>query len=164
MPLFHDFFVAPRPSKEAASEPFDINSNEPQTRPVQMNLEERMAFRRELLFNVVRTALAQNQIDPHDYHFKIVRIDRRGHCFVVMLDMLPAFMQSPRGQHAHLSSIADSLTRSAMARFGLVVSGVYWRIDESLQTSANVALSEPASTNPPADSSVTAQASACAWR
>lgn len=147
MPLFHDFFVAPKYLKGDPSETAKAKLNGPETRPIQMNLEERMAYRRDMLFNIVRASLTQFQVDPHDYHFKIVRIDRRGHCFVVMMDMLPAFMQSQHGKHAHLSSIANYLTQNAMDRYGLVVSGVYWRIDEGMHSSDYEALAESPSSD-----------------
>jgi hypothetical protein len=134
MPLFHDFFIAPKYLKSDPSEPAKAKLNGPETRPIQMSLEERMTYRRDMLFSIVRASLTQFQVDPHDYHFKIVRIDRSGHCFVVMMDMLPAFMQSQQGEHSHLSRIANFLTRSAMDRCGLVVSGVYWRIDERMHS------------------------------
>ncbi|MES2414253.1 MAG: hypothetical protein V4614_10660 [Pseudomonadota bacterium] len=100
--------------------------------PVKMNLEERMAFRRELLFENVRTTLSAYYIDPKSYRFKVMRTDRRGHCYVVMLDMPQQLMDSEHGKHARLAEIAATLTRNAQTRYGLVVGGVYWRVDETL--------------------------------
>ena len=97
-----------------------------------MNLEERMAFRRELLFETVRTTLSNRHILLGSYRFKIMRTDKRGHCYAVMVDMSPALMDSECGQHRQLADTAIHLTQNARTRYGLVVSGVYWRLDEAI--------------------------------
>lgn len=112
-----------------------------------MNLEERMAFRRELLFDAVRATLHNRNITSSSYRFKVMRTDKRGHCFVVMLDMAPAFMASPQGQQAQLTEIATTLTKNALAKYGLSLGGVYWRSDETLDTVV-ADWARPASTAP----------------
>jgi hypothetical protein len=49
-----------------------------------------------------------------------------------MLDMLPSFMKSDAGSHAKLAELAGVLTKNAQTRYGLVLGGVYWRVDETL--------------------------------
>ena len=110
-------------------------SRGPETMPVKMNLEERMAFRRELLFETVRASLSMRFIAPHTYRFKVIRTDKRGHCFVVMMDMSPTFMASEAGQHAPLAETAALITKNAQTKYGLIVGGVYWRVDETLDVS-----------------------------
>lgn len=97
-----------------------------------MNLDERMAFRRELLFETVRSTLGTRRIVPSSYRFKVMRTDKRGHCYAVMMDMSPAFMDSEHGRHKQLAETAAQLTKNAQARYGLIVAGVYWRTDETL--------------------------------
>ena len=97
-----------------------------------MNLDERMAFRRELLFETVRSTLGSRRVAPSSYRFKVMRTDKRGHCYAVMMDMSPAFMDSEHGQHKQLAETAAQLTKNAQARYGLIVAGVYWRTDETL--------------------------------
>ena len=159
MPIFHGFFSSTRnPKGEPESQQLERASG-PETAPVKMNLEERMAFRRELLFENVRATLSSQYIDSRSYRFKVMRTDKRGHCYVVMLDMAPAFMASSQGQHSQLVKTAAILTKNALTKYGLILGGVYWRVDETLnapvaswaQQSAP-ALLEPASPSPdPAD-------------
>lgn len=131
MSLFKGLFPSTRnPRAESAER--DESARGPETAPVKMNLEERMAFRRELLFENVRVTLGSFFIDAKSYRFKVMRTDKRGHCYVIMLDMPPAFMLSEHGQHARLAEIAATLTKNAQTRYGLIVGGVYWRIDETL--------------------------------
>ena len=135
MAIFKDFFSSTRGQKSDSQTQEAAHSlGGPETAPVKMNLEERMAFRRELLFDAVRATLHSRYIASSSYRFKVMRTDKRGHCFVVMLDMAPAFMASPQGQHAQLAEIAASLTQNALAKYGLILGGVYWRVDETLNT------------------------------
>ncbi len=143
MSLFKGLFPSARNTREDAEER-DVRARGPETAPVKMNLEERMAFRRELLFENVRATLSAYFTEAKSYRFKVMRTDKRGHCYIVMLDMPPAFMNSEHGRHARLSEIASTMTRNARARYGLVVSGVYWRIDESLVSVTADPVSKPA--------------------
>jgi hypothetical protein len=128
---FADFFSSTRRSKDKRSGDVSEPSG-PETLPEKMNLEERMAFRRELLFEAVRSTLNSEFIRPGSYRFKVMQTDKRGHCYFVMIDMCPEFMLSERGQHKQLGVIAATLCKNALGRYGLVVKNVYWRLDEEL--------------------------------
>jgi hypothetical protein len=137
MALFKDFFSSSRAPKDAPSDSLldsPARARGPETAPVKMNLEERMAFRREILFETIRASLNARLIAPHTYRFRVMRTDRRGHCFAVMLDMSPTFMSSPAGQQSELAATAALLTKNADGKYGLTVTGVYWRVDETLDT------------------------------
>ncbi|MBA3592904.1 MAG: hypothetical protein M3Q12_01495 [Pseudomonadota bacterium] len=45
----------------------------PETGPVKMNLDERMAFRREMLFDSVKSTMESRGILSASYRFKVVR-------------------------------------------------------------------------------------------
>ena len=134
MPIFKGFFASTRALKADSQVRASEDLDGPETAPVKMDLEERKAFRRELLFESVRTTFGSQFIDTSSYRFKVMRTDKRGHCYVVMLDMSPKFMATERGQHAQLVGIAALLTKNARTRYGLVVGGVYWRVDETLDS------------------------------
>ena len=143
MALFKDLFSTPRPpttsksSREGRASQDDVlgSISGPETKPVPMNLEERMAFRRELLYETIRVSLNNRSIATNAYRFKIMRTDKRGHCFVVMIDMSPTVMAGPVGQHASLTETAAVLVKNAATKYGLQVDGVYWRSDDSLDAS-----------------------------
>ena len=138
MALFKNFFSSSNSHKASGSDPLQDTSGRsrgPETMPVKMNLEERMAFRRELLFETIRASLNMRFIAVNTYRFRVMRTDKRGHCFVIMLDMSPTFMASLGGQHAELAETAALLTKNAQTKYGLIVGGVYWRIDETLDVS-----------------------------
>ena len=116
-----------------------------------MNLDERMAFRRELLFETVRSTLGHRRIVPSSYRFKVMRTDKRGHCYAIMMDMSPAFMDSDHGQHRQLAETAALLTKNAQTRYGLIVAGVYWRVDETLDAAVAAWARPPGTTAPAAE-------------
>ena len=135
MPIFKNLFSSPRTPKAKAKAKDSTRGKGPETLPVKMNLEERMAFRRELLFEAVKVTLSNNFIAPNTYRFKVMHTDKRGHCYMVTFDMSPDFMTSEQGQHGQLTKLAAALTKNAQTLYGLVVGGVYWRVDETLAAS-----------------------------
>ncbi|OOG37835.1 hypothetical protein [Polaromonas sp. A23] len=109
----------------------DTGSGE--TGPVKMSLDERMAFRREMLFDSVKATMESKGILSGSYKFKVVRADKRGHSFVVMVDLSTDFMDSEQGRQRSLAALGAVIGKNALARYGLGVSSVYWRVNEELR-------------------------------
>lgn len=105
----------------------------PETAPVKMNLEERMAFRRELLYEAIKVTMQANSILSASYKFRVVRNDKRGHQYAVMVDLSTDFLHNHSGQPEQLLAIGAAITRNAEVRYGLVVSGVFWRINDQME-------------------------------
>lgn len=158
--FFKGLFLTPRNSKKskASREHRDslesaLSDEGPETRPLKMTLEERMTFRKELLQNIIRLTLSSRFIPSSTYRFKVMRCDERGHSFVVMLDMSPTFLASPAGDDTSLNETAALLIKNARVKYGLQVSGVYWRPDERLDVAlanrANAAASASVASSAP---------------
>lgn len=109
----------------------DTGSGE--TGPVKMSLDERMAFRREMLFDSVKATMESKGILSGSYKFKVVRADKRGHSFVVMVDLSTDFMDSEQGRQRSLAALGTVIGKNALARYGLGVAAVYWRVNEELR-------------------------------
>lgn len=145
MALFKDLFSTSRTQKASRERREGQVSQDdalggaggPETKPVKMNLEERMALRRELLYETIRISLQSCHVAANTYRFKVMRTDKRGHCFMVLLDMSPTFMVSPAGEHASLKEMAAVLIKNAEISYGLQVIGVYWRSDETLDVTVD---------------------------
>ena len=105
----------------------------PETVPVKMNLDERMAFRREMLFDSVKTTMESHGMLSGSYRFKVVRADKRGHSFVVMVDLSTDFMDSEQGRPRPLMALGASMAKNALGRYGVGVAAVYWRVDPELK-------------------------------
>jgi hypothetical protein len=98
-----------------------------------MNLDERMAFRREMVFDSVKHTLESRGIASESYRFKVVRADRRGHSFVVMVDLSIDFMDSEQARQRPLQALGAAIGKNALSRYGLAVPAVYWRVNEEIK-------------------------------
>lgn len=124
MSFFQNLFTSSNSLKDSGSG---------ETGPVKMSLDERMAFRREMLFDSVRATMESKGILSGSYKFKVVRADKRGHSFVVMVDLSTDFMDSEQGRQRSLAALGTVIGKNALARYGLGVSSVYWRVNEELR-------------------------------
>jgi hypothetical protein len=105
----------------------------PETAPVRMDLGERMEFRRDMLYEAIRFTMQAHGILSASYRFRVVRNDRRGHMYSVMMDLSTDFMHQREGRPAQLVALGTAIAKNAATRYGLLVAGVYWRVNEEIQ-------------------------------
>lgn len=122
---------------------------EPNGRPANRK-SERMA-RRELLYAVVRDSMAKSGVVSASYKFKVLSLDARGRQFLVMVDLAREYGNDASG----LAEIEAMIAQSAKARFDIIVTAVYWRMNEHVAVGMHTGgvLHKPA-----ASQSATAQA------
>jgi hypothetical protein len=138
MSLFSWFSRKPAPSKSRPggepSGPRNAGATVPQGQgraapppgdPAANRKNERME-RRELLYTVVRDAMVRSSVLSAGYKFKVLSLDQRGRQFVVMIDLA----QEYGGDTARLSEIEALVAQTAKSRFDILVTAVYWRINE----------------------------------
>lgn len=99
----------------------------PSAESVAARRSERMD-RRELLYTVVRDAMVRVGVLSASYKFKVLSLDQRGLQFLVMIDVA----QEYGGDTARLGEIEAMIVQSAKTRFGILVTAVYWRINDQL--------------------------------
>lgn len=90
---------------------------------------ERMA-RRELLYVVVREAMARVGVLSSSYKFKVLSLDSRGRQFMVMMDVALEFGNDA----ARLAEIEALIAQSSKSRHDIMVTAVYWRVNEYVAT------------------------------
>jgi hypothetical protein len=105
----------------------------PETGPVKMNLDERMEFRREMLYEAIRVTMQAHGILSASYKFRVVRNDKRGHQYLVLVDLSTDFLDNREGSPARLAEVGAAIAKNATARYNLLVSGVYWQVNEQIQ-------------------------------
>lgn len=86
---------------------------------------ERIA-RRELLYSVVREAMMRAEVLSSSYKFKVLSLDGRGRQFMVMVDL----SRSYGNETGHLAEIEALIAQAAKTRYDIVVTAVYWRMNE----------------------------------
>ena len=112
---------------------------------------ERME-RRELLYTVVRDAMVRAGVLSASYKFKVLSLDQRGRQFLVMMDLAREY----GGETVRLSEIEALIAQTAKTRYDILVTAVYWRIND------HVAVGIPQKGVAPLGASLPLQAAAAA--
>lgn len=86
---------------------------------------ERME-RRELLYTVVRDSMVRAGVLSASYKFKVLSLDQRGRQFLVMMDLAREY----GGETVRLSEIEALIAQTAKTRHDILVTAVYWRIND----------------------------------
>lgn len=141
MSLFSWFSRKPSPSKPRppiepsgllnadATVPLAVGRNPAlEPRPVEhaANRKNERMERRELLYTVVRDAMVRAGVLSASYKFKVLSLDQRGRQFLVMMDLAREF----GGETVRLSEIEALIAQTAKARYDILVTAVYWRIND----------------------------------
>ena len=100
---------------------------------------ERLAHR-EFLYSVVRDAMIRAGVLAASYKFKVLSLDARGRQYLIMMDLAPQSM----ADIPSLSEIETLMTQAARARHDLLVTAVYWRVNEQIATGQPSGGSAPA--------------------
>ena len=96
--------------------------------PSRMNLEERKAFRGEMIQQVIRESLQALDIKASAYCLRVMPLDVRHHRFIAMIDVGHSFEPQRSGGAWNFPEVETFIQKSAIERFGLLLDGIYWRI------------------------------------
>ena len=95
--------------------------------------------RRELLYAVVRDGMTRAGVLSASYKFKVLSLDSRGSQYLIMMDLTRKDTATP----GRLAEIEGLIAQSAKMRHDILVTSVYWRINEHV-TAGLSANSSPA--------------------
>lgn len=96
--------------------------------------------RRELLYSVVRDTMMRVGVLSSRYKFKVLSLDQRGRQFLVMMDISPEVA----GDNTRLSEIEVMLAQTAKARHDILVTSVYWRLNDRVSVGSPSGRGAPA--------------------
>lgn len=99
--------------------------------PSHLDEEERKAFRRELLYRVVKGALLSLEVNSRMYKFKVMNVDSRHHRFVIMIDVTKSFQIRKSSSVQSYMDIEQFIKKKAFDRFAIVVDSIYWRVSDT---------------------------------
>jgi hypothetical protein len=120
-------------------EPDDEDSG-PETRmdTVKMTLAERKEYREQMLRKSIQDAFSAYNIVSGMYRYRFMALDERAHYFIVMVETTKHFALSKHKSTNKLSQIEETLKKIASTSFNLIVEGVYWKANETVEVFGNV--------------------------
>jgi len=104
--------------------------------------------RREWLYTVVRESMTSAGVLSSGYKFKVLSLDSRGVQYLIMMDLASDYA----AESARLAEMENLIAHNAKSRFGILVTSVYWRVNEQVTAGQSRA---PAPTSMPAPPSPT---------
>lgn len=84
--------------------------------------------RRELLYTVVRESMTSAGVLSSGYKFKVLSLDSRGVQYLIMMDLASDYA----AESARLAEMENLIAHNAKSRFGILVTSVYWRVNEQV--------------------------------
>jgi hypothetical protein len=88
--------------------------------------------RRELLYGVVRECMTAAGVLSSTYKFKVLSLDSGGRKYLIMVDMPHEHLSGA----AHFAETEGAIARSAKDRYDILVTAVYWRINELVSSAS----------------------------
>lgn len=96
-----------------------------------MDLEERKAFRQEMLYQSIRETFLSMEVIGSMYKFKVMPVDERHHRFIAMIDVAKSFVAGKDARIKSFAAIEKRMRANTYKRFGVLIEGTYWRVSES---------------------------------
>lgn len=96
-----------------------------------MDLEERKAFRQEMLYQSIRESFLAMEVIGSMYKFKIMPVDLRHHRFIAMIDVAKSFVTGKDAKTKSFAALEKLMRANAYKRFGVLIDGIYWRVSET---------------------------------
>lgn len=90
--------------------------------------------RREMLYTIVRESMTRLGVLSSSYKFKVLSLDSRGRQYLVMMDLV----RLQPSEITRLAEIESLIAKSAKLRHDIVVTSVYWRVNEAVSATASV--------------------------
>ena len=111
----------------ASSRPQNSVPSRPAADPTNRSEERKLKrhARREQLYVAVRESMTHSGVLSASYKFKVLSLDQRGDQFLVMMDVDQSFGH----QAEKLAEIESKIIQTAKARFEILVTSLYWRIN-----------------------------------
>lgn len=105
---------------------------------MRMTLEERMAFRRKMAVEAVRSVLASHGLPSAAYLLHVSQVDQRGHRYAIMLELRPLADMRSIDSPGEWQSLESEIIMMAAKRYRVGVDGVFWRMNQRLTTASRM--------------------------
>lgn len=98
-----------------------------------MTLDERIRWRHEMVKRSVEETFRELNIISGMYRYRTMPVDVRGHYYAVMIETTKHFAISDYTSTAKLSSIEALLKKRTFDNYAVVIDGVFWRANETVE-------------------------------
>jgi hypothetical protein len=115
-----------RPKREATAVAETAKAN-----AKRMDLEERKAFRREMLYQSIRESFLSMEVIGSMYKFKVMPVDESHHRLIAMIDVAKSFVTGKEARTKSFAALEKLIRANTYKRFGILIEGTYWRVSES---------------------------------
>lgn len=132
--------------KKKHAETQGIHSIDREISPTRMTLEERKAWRSNMLCKSIHDVFLSLGISPEMYKYRITPTDERGHYYAVMIETLRIFSSTEYTTTKKLLDIEIILKTRTFDNYGIVVVGIFWKTDETIDLFDSTKTSYPHST------------------
>ena len=105
--------------------------------------------RREMLYAIVRECMTRAGVLSASYKFKVLSLDSRGRQYLIMMDLPHAHA----GNTTRLAEIEGVIANAAKANHDILVTAVYWRVNEHVTAGLSRLLAKPMESALPASAS-----------
>ena len=96
-----------------------------------MDLEERKAFRQEMLYQSIRESFLAMEVIGSMYKFKVMPMDMRHHRFIATIDVAKSFVTGKDAKTKSFAALEKLMRSNAYKRCGVLIEGIYWRVSET---------------------------------
>lgn len=121
--LFKKFIAPAKPQLDAGPTYIDQS---------RMTFEERKNWRLEMMHKSIKEVFSSMEIISGMYRYRALPIDDRGHYYVVVIETTRHFALSKHISTQKLSQIEVALKSQTFENYGIIVDGVYWKADETI--------------------------------
>lgn len=119
------FFKKKPPEEQADFGPTSVDTNK-------MSLDERKQWRNDMAKKSVHDALSAHELVSGMYRYRVHSLDERFHYFVVTIETTKHFAISKNTSTAKLAQIEETIKKIAFNSFNIVIEGVYWKANETV--------------------------------
>lgn len=121
--LFKKFITPVKPVNDAGPTYIDQS---------RMTFEERKSWRLGMMQKSIKEVFSSMEIVSGMYRYRALPIDDRGHYYVVVIETTRHFVLSKHTSTQKLSQIEVALKSQTFENYGIIVDGVYWKANETI--------------------------------
>jgi len=141
------------PASPSPANPSAASTRKAENSGLREQLKTQSMQRREHLYAVVRESMLRVGRVAANYKFKVLALDQSARLYLVMIDLASVLGHDAK----QMAQVEALIEEEAKSRYDIVVTGVYWRMDERLSGASAASPVAPESAKKPLEPAVPEQ-------